>query len=736
MCTRAPDRRILMLAVVLGVALAVSLTPLRVFTQGPTLPDIDAACEAGEPYLVGTWYRGVVRETSRRACDSSAASVVLISDTPADSPQYSLATYEDVGAVWGLAYHAGERAVYAAAFHKRQLPFGPGGPGAIYRIDLTDGRVSLFANVPNVGPDSHERGTAAMDEAGARGVGRTSLGDLELSPDGTQLAVVNLDDRRIYRYSVPGKLLLGSFAHGAAGEPWADEARPFGLGYYNGELFHAVVRSAENSGDASDLSAHVYRSAPDGRHMTLAAQVDLSYERPGQRRIAETDWNPWTDRYPTFPRRLYHPMPIVSDIAFEAGGNMVLGIRDRRSDTAPVYIQDVDNYVEGALGASDILRGEATGNAWAFDPSAQHYDDGDLQSWGGFEVTQGGLAHVTERDRLVSGANVSGPNIHDSALGEGFFWFDCATGNQLGYEALSDPLGMKPYRTGFLGSRSVSAHCYHPDPARERPPTTVGEVEVLCVPASYVTPTPTATHVPTATPSAPTTPVPTATSAPSATPSLPSTATPTTPPLVPVYLPLLLKEHCDPTLERADIALVIDTSSSMTGEKLSDAKDAAVRFVGLMDLAPARDQVAVIRFDTDAQAVSELTGDRAAVVESIRALEPHRGTHIDLGLLAALEELESPRRIADNVPVMVLLTDGIQTGAAGAEVAAARQVRGAGVRLYTIGLGADVDEPTLREMAGDPARYYFAPDSSHLARIYGEVARDIDCPAERFWGRR
>ena len=159
-------------------------------------------------------------------------------------------------------------------------------------------------------------------------------------------------------------------------------------------------------------------------------------------------------------------------------------------------------------------------------------------------------------------------------------------------------------------------------------------------------------------------------------------------------------------------------------------------FVGLMDLAPGRDQVAVVRFDTDAQVVSELTGDRAAVVEGIRGLEPHRGTHIDLGLLTALEELGSERRIADNVPVMVLLTDGIHTGTAGAELDAARRVREAGVRVYTIGLGADVDEPTLREMAGDPARYYFAPDSSHLAWIYGEVARDIDCPPERFWGRR
>ena len=63
----------------------------------------------------------------------------------------------------------------------------------------------------------------------------------------------------------------------------------------------------------------------------------------------------------------------------------------------------------------------------------------------------------------------------------------------------------------------------------------------------------------------------------------------------------------------------------------------------------------------------------------------------------------------------------------------ARQAR---IRLYTIGRGTDVDESALVEMAGDRRRYYFAPDSRDLERIYGEIAYDIACPREGFWGRR
>jgi hypothetical protein len=131
--------------------------------------------------------------------------------------------------------------------------------------------------------------------------------------------------------------------------------------------------------------------------------------------------------------------------------------------------------------------------------------------------------------------------------------------------------------------------------------------------------------------------------------------------------------------------------------------------------------------------------ERAAVIEAaIRNLTSRSGTHIDKGLRTALAELQSPRHLERNMSVMILLTDGVQTGTPGEELRAAAEVRAAGVRLYTIGLGADVDAATLREMAGDDARYHFAPDSADLARIYAEIASDILCPAPAggFWPGR
>jgi len=154
----------------------------------------------------------------------------------------------------------------------------------------------------------------------------------------------------------------------------------------------------------------------------------------------------------------------------------------------------------------------------------------------------------------------------------------------------------------------------------------------------------------------------------------------------------------------------------------------------VIDLAPGRSQVAVVRYDREAEVVRELTRVKASIEAAIRSLHVRSGTHIDKGLRTALEELQSARHIERNTPVLVLLTDGVQTGTPGEELRAAAEVRAAGVRVYAIGLGADVDEAAMRAIAGADNRYYYAPDSADLAKIYSEIARDLTCPGT--WGGR
>ncbi|MEO0687097.1 MAG: SdrD B-like domain-containing protein, partial [Cyanobacteria bacterium J06649_11] len=47
-----------------------------------------------------------------------------------------VATHSQIGATFGSQYSRSSNSIYAAAFTKRHTAFGPGGTGAIYRIDL------------------------------------------------------------------------------------------------------------------------------------------------------------------------------------------------------------------------------------------------------------------------------------------------------------------------------------------------------------------------------------------------------------------------------------------------------------------------------------------------------------------------------------------------------------------------------------------------------------------------
>jgi len=745
-------RRVLRMLFTGALLLAlVALLPAAVRTArtaGPSPRELERACDEGNAFLVTTSFRGVAHEQSNEAFVLEAPSVVLFSDTPNNRPQYVLATLKQVGTVWGLAYRSADKSIYAAAYHKVQLPFGPGGPGAVYRIDLGSGDVGLALTVPEAGPDTHER-RINLDTPAEKWAGRTSLGDIDLSEDGSELFVVNLANRRIYRFSLPSGALIGSFDSGAAGEPWADSARPFGLAVHHGYVYHGLVNSAEKSLLRGDLSAHVYRSRPDGSEMTEVTAFALDFPRgrwdypPASRQSARRDlrWRPWRDRYSPHgepnDNLTSYPMPMLTDITFDAGGNMVLGFRDRRSDSMPHFRTEVSKGpspdLKVGFGVGDIVRAERKDGAWTADAADEFFDD--RASGFGDEVALGGLAELSEEDLTASGAYVT----VRAKTAEGVYWFDDLTGNRRRHEQVFDAAQMVPLRAMLSIAAPVYAHCSAPRHWTVRGPGTVGDVEALCAPAVESPPTPTAgatstpTAVATASGTPATSPSPTDTLVPTATPT--RTETPTPQPL-PLYLPISLRERCDPQHQHADVVLVLDTSSSMEGRKLEDAKGAALTFVELMDLSPDRDQVAIVRFDAESEVVQPLSIDHEAIASAVRGLCVRRGTHVDAGLLAALHELQSQRRNVANGSVAVLLTDGVHNGKPGADLTAARRLREAGIRLYTIGLGADVDEEALQAMAGDRRRYFFAPDSGQLAAIYGEIAHAVACPSERFWPPR
>ena len=54
-------------------------------------------------------------------------------------------------------------------------------------------------------------------------------------------------------------------------------------------------------------------------------------------------------------------------------------------------------------------------------------------------------------------------------------------------------------------------------------------------------------------------------------------------------------------------------------------------------------------------------------------------------------------------------------------------LKAAGVRVFTIGLGADADAALLREVASAPADYYESPAEADLATIYAQISERLAC---------
>ncbi len=193
-----------------------------------------------------------------------------------------------------------------------------------------------------------------------------------------------------------------------------------------------------------------------------------------------------------------------------------------------------------------------------------------------------------------------------------------------------------------------------------------------------------------------------------------------------IHLPFTVNNWCFPATRHADVALVLDASNSMTGDKLAQAVAGAEAFVELLQLAPRGDRAAVVNYDASARLAQPLTRDAAALRRALRGITVGSGTRIDAGLRVGLDALTGDRG-DDNRKVIVLLTDGQQREARAEIYAAVARAKAQGVILHAVALGDNADRALLESVAQPPGRLWVARTAADLVAIYRSVAGAVGC---------
>jgi Ca-activated chloride channel family protein len=178
-------------------------------------------------------------------------------------------------------------------------------------------------------------------------------------------------------------------------------------------------------------------------------------------------------------------------------------------------------------------------------------------------------------------------------------------------------------------------------------------------------------------------------------------------------------------IARKDVTIVVDRSGSMSGEAMANARKAAVDMIMLLD---PKDRVNVIAFSDEVdplfkrpQVLDDTT--RAHAIKFAANLKEGGGTDIALALRTAIasqdKEQGRPR-------VIVFMTDG-QSEAQQALDAANADI--GDVRLFTVGLGEQVNRPLLERLANvKRGRFVYIDRPSAITTEVGKLAASIAKP--------
>lgn len=380
------------------------------------------------PVITAIQYAGIPTSTSAtrpavvgQAYNTSVTSGSTSTGAGAFPGRTTLATFSQVGAVWGTAYRAPQNDLLLAATYKRHSGLGTLGLGGIYRVTdvVTNGAISTtgttvvpWINVAdpaglniNVGTalDNATRGITAgnveaRDPDAFAKAGKIGIGGMAVSADGSLLYFVNLFDKSLYTINISNLASPSIVAVTPLGLTTGQ--RPWALTMHNGSAYVGYVTTGETlvggvetanpgiSAATAALTANVIRTAlPLTAASTFTPVLTgntLGYAKgdvysntlvPQSHR-----WNTWADTWNWTGGSVgqagggwhIYPSPVLTALYFDESNYLTLGFADRTAMQGgnrnhSSVTGDTAHYETGSSGDVLIASPNVAGTSWAME---------------------------------------------------------------------------------------------------------------------------------------------------------------------------------------------------------------------------------------------------------------------------------------------------------------------------------------------------------------------------------
>ncbi len=189
-------------------------------------------------------------------------------------------------------------------------------------------------------------------------------------------------------------------------------------------------------------------------------------------------------------------------------------------------------------------------------------------------------------------------------------------------------------------------------------------------------------------------------------------------------------EHVSVTkaLPKQFLLLMLDRSSSVE-PAIGDIKRSAARFVSSL-IQEAR--ISVVSFASDFEINQDFTDRKSDLIHAIEGIRPWGGTALYDAAYLSCDQLHSTSDPRD-LRTLVLFTDGRDETPALRQKMSIRSLEDVlnlatrkNIRIITVGMGTEIDEPVLKKMAAVTHGWYlFAPGGKELFDVYRKISERL-----------